>query len=140
MEFYQKSLKNLQSYPLVSIPNGMEFYSGLCSVWLCFLRFNSQRDGILQNVVKEATKMLLLVSIPNGMEFYLSFPHQVLAFYSVSIPNGMEFYPTIFSISSSKRSFNSQRDGILPKIIFWNDDTRGFQFPTGWNSTALAKF
>ena len=56
--------------PIVSIPNGMEFYRR-------FIGGNGRARS---------------VSIPNGMEFYcivLAF----LFFYNlVSIPNGMEFY------------------------------------------------
>ena len=78
----------------------------------------------------------------------------------VSIPNGMEFYNFIIPFSIPFRwSFNSQRDGILryhqgkkkyrkPKVSIPNGmefykryskhsyRLAGFQFPTGWNSTA----
>ena len=71
----------------------------------------------------------------------------------------MEFYyASIFAKSSRLKSFNSQRDGILPALSFFvsasyfcfNSQRDGilrrsaipkrfrvlFQFPTGWNSTS----
>ena len=58
------------------------------------------------------------VSIPNGMEFYgVSARHRKAA-WLVSIPNGMEFYPRRLLFSATVvRSFNSQRDGILPSLF-----------------------
>ena len=76
---------------LVSIPNGMEFYSSTASKLVAYVGFNSQRDGILLlefielkgkytfqfptvwnstflKNTKEAGQGV--VSIPNGMEFY----------------------------------------------------------------------
>ena len=56
---------------------------------------------------------------------------------SVSIPNGMEFYLKALKKEKKwKKSFNSQRDGIL--LSYYADLYLkfGFQFPTGWNSTA----
>ena len=59
-----------------------------------------------------------MVSIPNGMEFYASGSDYV-RFDNVSIPNGMEFYTSILSFGlPSMAGFNSQRDGILPRVKF----------------------
>ena len=56
-------------------------------------RFNSQRDGILQNCIAP----------------------KIYQAYTVSIPNGMEFYSLLCrGIVRKLNSFNSQRDGILP--------------------------
>ena len=57
------------------------------------------------------------VSIPNGIEFYIRLPLMKMMPIGVSIPNGMEFYDDLTA-------------GVLT--------TKLFQFPTGWNSTALA--
>ena len=57
------------------------------------MRFNSQRDEILQNFAI-AKMQHVAVSIPNGMEFYKV---------------GCEKW------HKRQMSFNSQRDGILPK-------------------------
>ena len=76
---------------------------------------------------------------------------------TVSIPNGMEFYQNPIplwvyrkSFNSQrdgilrscgcycfcfKESFNSQRDGILLKACHFSRSVIGFQFPTGWNFT-----
>ena len=113
---------------LVSIPNGMEFYS-YCQnfsffYWQC--RFNSQRDGILPtlNVIQPERDGILL---RNGLDAVRSWKFQfptgwnstcaitfLSSFDLVSIPNGMEFYQSQQKI---RNTFTL------------------FQFPTGWNST-----
>ena len=47
----------------------------------------------------------------------------------------MEFYVLYLSQCQSSKSFNSQRDGILPKALRYRSSLSLFQFPTGWNST-----
>ena len=118
----------------VSIPNGMEFYSGRRNSFEPIIRFQFPTGwNSTQNLKEE--KWTLQVSIPNGMEFYyiacrrklfaVGFNSQRdgilqwddrawLSTTLVSIPNGMKFY---FAIS-----------------IFRSSNT-AFQFPTGWNST-----
>ena len=137
MEFYAMAQSLRERYK-VSIPNGMEFYLGLLTV-LCdtdrfqfptgwnstaFAKilpfpsssFNSQRDGILPMTI-----------------FVMSF------FTQVSIPNGMEFYSRLSRLTESYLyCFNSQRDGILLELFCDSRTHRGFQFPTGWNSTLAA--
>ena len=139
MEFYKRPLAS-DSIPVrVSIPNGMEFYfmpydatydntkgfqfpTGWNSTtWLnCLGRFvksfNSQRDGILLYAVKAGLALLRRVSIPNGMEFYTPVRLWARCLPPVSIPNGMEFYLLSLSCFLVGKSFNSQRDGILPVI------------------------
>ncbi len=48
MEFYTKIGHNAIDRQIVSIPNGMEFYEVLSLRWSDVNCFNSQRDGILQ--------------------------------------------------------------------------------------------
>ena len=108
---------------MVSIPNGMEFYSRfplpLPPFAFCF---NSQRDGILPNPAKTFVACQF-VSIPNGMEFYWVAARLRQLAKSVSIPNGMEFYFFVVSNHSIPPGFNSQRDGILLfqgfKLLFY---------------------
>ena len=49
----------------------------------------------------------------------------------------MEFYAVLPPINTPKKSFNSQRDGILLLLRVKKDFRIAFQFPTGWNSTVL---
>ena len=137
MEFYKKAGMLCRMLSTVSIPNGMEFYRSLSianiSIGYCF---NSQRDGILPQLIHcEYIYRILFqfptgwnstlwcfrrkpqdyVSIPNGMEFYAAKNTKFSFFILVSIPNGMEFY-------------GSHRQHLRePRNLF--------QFPTGWNST-----
>ena len=141
--------------------------------------FNSQRDGILLKPVHNLVFVLLLFQFPTGWnstvdgivehcQYTFQFPTGwnstgyrcscPRSLQMVSIPNGMEFYGKECKLGDSKRSFNSQRDGILqryklfryPKALVsipngmefydlrrsWNSLLkRKFQFPTGWNST-----
>ena len=103
--------------PLVSIPNGMEFYKPVIARFdwrrefqfptgwnsthrlvfnmFCVGGFNSQRDGIL------LCRLLcyirnIFVSIPNGMEFYYRSSPYLHEMTTVSIPNGMEFYGSFY--------------------------------------------
>ena len=99
-------------------------------------RFNSQRDGILQEA-KFHRHLDTFVSIPNGMEFYRARGYQTKWAKCVSIPNGMEFYKaSLISSLAPVSRFNSQRDGILPRRKHCcSCGLSQFQFPTGWNST-----
>ena len=99
-----------------------------------------------------------IVSIPNGMEFYFARSDYRKNRALVSIPNGMEFYRIPKKDDIFPFRFNSQRDGILLKIVKnilaklhgFNSQRDGilrsqrrhkgdayklFQFPAGWNST-----
>ena len=119
---------------VVSIPNGMEFYTKTALGNLRSASFNSQRDGILHfkaRYGKEITKCFnsqrdgilpttflkllpcLMFQFPTGWNSTLL---RILcrSIRTVSIPNGMEFYKV-------------ENPWVL--VI----DT--FQFPTGWNST-----
>ena len=78
-----------------------------------FIRFNSQRDGIL------------LIPLPKsrGKELF-------------QFPTGWNSTEKLFAFCFIDSSFNSQRDGILPKMRYRNARAFiRFQFPTGWNST-----
>ena len=99
---------------IVSIPNGMEFYSNYafwCSQYTnCF---KSQRDGILQ--LPLIAEILGKNGFNSQRDGILQINACFFAFYKdVSIPNGMEFY-------LDARPFLTN--------CLW------FQFPTGWNST-----
>ena len=102
--------------------------------------FNSQRDGILRRPVSLASiKAKRFNSQRDGILLNIE---RILFFARhVSIPNGMEFYPHKLHCVGSRRSFNSQRDGIL-QCHYYREPyfPRRFQFPTGWNSTLLVKF
>ena len=100
----------------VSIPNGMEFYISSGRKNSFDPSFNSQRDGILRGSKPDDTGVSEF-QFPTGWN---STPGEVIEKYNfqVSIPNGMEFYLSqLFSIRIQRASFNSQRDGILPKQI-----------------------
>jgi len=56
--------------------------------------------------------------------------------HSFQFPTGWNSTVTQNNSLSSERSFNSQRDGILPTSIKYGKNTAMFQFPTGWNSTS----
>ena len=97
------------------------------------------------------------VSIPNGMEFYYFFIGFDKPVFEFQFPTGwnsteadaknqielqMFQFPTgwnstlaTLTISTTWKSFNSQRDGILHKKCLLLRDEAEFQFPTGWNST-----
>ena len=101
--------------PVVSIPNGMEFYALWVSVARCSLSgFNSQRDGILPQWVLCALCHKLF-QFPTGWNSTNSFWHieNLSCFNSqrdgilreMAIPKKYE-----------QSGFNSQRDGILPKL------------------------
>ena len=62
---------------------------------------------------------LITRSIPNGMEFYFTLPTPPQPMMAVSIPNGMEFYvarPCL--IHRGLQGLNSQRDGILLYVAY----------------------
>ena len=98
---------------VVSIPNGMEFYTKTALGNLRSASFNSQRDGILLPI-KRRLRSKMNVSIPNGMEFYIFWAGDRSAVFA---------------------RFNSQRDEILPSRVSIAFILALFQFPTGWNST-----
>ena len=126
------------SYFMVSIPNGMEFYSGIFPTHIKITEsFNSQRDGILLTR-KNSRLPTAYVSIPNGMEFYQISKNHTMIEKKVSIPNGMEFYHRLPLLKLASHSFNSQRDGILHNVLLKRFLDTLFQFPTGWNSTILS--
>ena len=104
--------------PIVSIPNGMEFYY-------------RHRLG---------SDFAFVVSIPNGMEFY---PKGVIRQDSVAafqFPTGWNSTAQARSYSRFRPRFNSQRDGILQSHKRRNKSRAwAFQFPTGWNSTIIAE-
>ena len=59
IEFYLVACFSLWLSPIVSIPNEMEFYQDLMEVQnVIDNRFNSQRDGILQFIDREAKGLL----------------------------------------------------------------------------------
>ena len=115
MKFYSSIISIKIWKIVVSIPNGMKFYSFFETLLPSALRcFNSQRDEILR-MKNLQDRFRRGVSIPNGMKFYAA---MAIHFYSLQM------------------SFNSQRDEILHPIyqpfhLFGGK----FQFPTGWNST-----
>ena len=102
-----------QIYFLVSIPNGMEFYSIRPSLWLLLAEFQFP-TGWNSTQKTQTTKAKPIVSIPNGMEFYND---------KIAIINeNIEFqFPTGWN-----STFNLYHSG---------NDSKVFQFPTGWNST-----
>ena len=100
---------------MVSIPNGMEFYSR--KAWesgeIKMFQFPTGWNSTLRS---EARHYLRSVSIPNGMEFYAKVRYLNLRSARFnSQRDGILLYPNIVNIRSMK-SFNSQRDGILPNI------------------------
>ena len=120
----------------VSIPNGMEFYTSFTKPILAVgLSFNSQRDGILLLSIILKILQYLMFQFPTGWNSTY-FGKNLEMGNDVSIPNGMEFYLISSGFSFSQLCFNSQRDGILRSPPKFNVRSfKGFQFPTGWNST-----
>jgi len=103
---------------VVSIPNGMEFYSILSRGLKCpWGSFNSQRDGILPQNCGDG-RLRTLVSIPNGMEFY-----HCNARVTQSNKNGFNsqrdgiLLETALTFCRRVACFNSQRDGILHEFL-----------------------
>ena len=100
---------------IVSIPNGMEFYTSLFSFYRGLFAFQFPTGGN-STIIAYFIHIKQIVSIPNGMEFYLSIRRKIEALALVSIPNGMEFYKEVdIKIADEELGFNSQRDGILQK-------------------------
>ena len=134
MEFYHRRAANRFCVFPVSIPNRMEFY--LISDWTfekplpCF---NSQRDGILLTM-KSMRISNLLFQFPTGWNSTISTIFSSLCFL-VSIPNGMEFYtPFCWSRLSTPVSIPNGMEFYLIRVVI-GVICKGFQFPTGWNST-----
>ena len=70
----------------------------------------AQRHGLRDEVYH--------VSIPSGIEFYLVACFSPRLSPIVSIPNGMEFYAVVIVFFAAiKQGFNSQRDGILRRMV-----------------------
>ena len=95
--------------------------------------FNSQRDGILLSWCYYGRRWIRF-QFPTGWNSTLFKPSFSLSSL-VSIPNGMEFYWARERSGASRKSFNSQRDGILLSSAVFGSVCSSFQFPTGWNST-----
>ena len=94
---------------IVSIPNGMEFYS----------------FGLTIDISK------IRVSIPNGMEFYCLIKRYSRRLCVFQFPTGWNSTICLnFSILSGK-SFNSQRDGILRRRSLWESDRYRVSIPNG---------
>ena len=81
-----------------------------------------------------------MVSIPNGMEFYLA--QKVFFIYRVfvSIPNGMEFYRNNLPKIRLHDSFNSQRDGILPRYDLLYERWALVSIPNGMEFYSISYF
>ena len=152
-----QSLKAAQiARSIVSIPNGMEFYKANTSKLKPFMRFSSQRDGILRNGYFKLYRIPAF-QFPTGWNSTIGLSQNIRWISNVSIPNGMEFYakaneiavftftfqfPTGWNSTSAFTwallcfvCFNSQRDGILRSRSIRRNGSFAFQFPTGWNST-----
>ena len=144
---------------IVSIPNGMEFYTllkfpvylvnlfqfptgwnstGLCDHVSVFgFGFNSQRDGILQGMLAKLT-LNYTVSIPNEMEFYI-------ILFSFSTFAELFQFPTGWNSTrcwAPRKSVHRlvsipNRMEFYDKEIFRQSRSVAFQFPTGWNSTGI---
>ena len=135
MEFYCGQGGFTRHRSSVSIPNGMEFYQISHLLTQGVESFNSP-TGWNSTQKTQTTKAKPIVSIPNGMEFYGSHRSWCALFRHVSIPNGMEFYACEKRYLAPKKSFNSQRDGILQlNKRSYLGPLLMFQVPTGWNST-----
>ena len=93
----------------------MEFYTSWCLCFLLSRCFNSQRDGILRYLNRQNfyPKYRFNSQRDGILRAYI---FSIIEISFVSIPNGMEFY-------------RGARFFPLPCQLF--------QFPTGWNSTAL---
>ena len=158
MEFYSWRAAQRIDHELVSIPNGMEFYTLAKTASLAVPMFQFPTGW---NSTKELLKfgVKIDVSIPNGMEFYLnstilserskcfnsqrdgilqlSFQRRVYWKGWVSIPNGMEFYKASSYLSYRRRSKFQFPTGWNSTYHRFSDSlhNKRFQFPTGWNST-----
>ncbi len=69
MEFYEQRCLICFVKSMVSIPNGMEFYSTLNSRTMPRQRFQFP-TGWNSTVQINLSEIIKIVSIPNGMEFY----------------------------------------------------------------------
>ena len=113
MEFYRTSEGLLEEKSNVSIPNGMEFYTGI-ALFLkpILIGFNSQRDGILPCSLASSKLSSSFNSQRDGIL-------HVLCRY-------MDLSP-VFQFPTGWNSTGVKID--LPL------SPQKFQFPTGWNST-----
>ena len=145
---------------MVSISNGMEFYSKLeLSISRATHCFNFQRAGRLpERILRRKRghsrfqfptgwnstrtckfKILFwrLFQFPTGWNSTLLSRRSKIYTVLVSIPNGMEFYPLlsdIWLIGNLLFQFPTGWNSTLP-CGFERTACRRFQFPTGWNST-----
>ena len=117
-----------------------------------WVRFNSQRDGILfkqerfidmdyaefqfptgwNSIVslRWAVKWIL-VSIPNGMEFYIIAPPHLATKEPFQFPTGWNSISGVDVFNVSDGGFNSQRDGILLSSWDWILPSDEVSIPNG---------
>ena len=74
------------------------------------------------------------------MEFYVRIARFADDRALFQFPTGWNSTCAHTTFCMSWRSFNSQRDGILPRYLAYIAGFKPFQFPTGWNSTAQRAF
>ena len=135
MEFYWAREWWLLRFRFVSIPNGMEFYrkgrkgkanhksfnsqrDGILlkqtrSVKLKVDGFNSQRDGILQNPLHIDASSFLAFQFPTGWNSTYVCGRLMHEYVKFQFPTGWNSTGSRLISRLEKRSFNSQRDGIL---------------------------
>ncbi len=112
MEFYKSLSLEFYAKTIVSIPNGMEFYTMLDNTINYAIGFNSQRDGILlknpgyclfhDRFNSQRDGILQKGGIFNGAEAD-----------EFQFPTGWNSTCVFIYYCSLIRCFNSQRDGIL---------------------------
>ena len=122
---------------------GFQFPTGWNSTGVPFtikdlanVRFNSQRDGILQAGIELTILDLDKFQFPTGWNSTLRLFGGNKRQKAVSIPNGMEFYVFIHLSRRIAHTFqfptgwNSTKTGKAKR-----EKAKRFQLPTGWNST-----
>ena len=144
MEFYLRDTRLFLQRSSVSIPNGMEFYGCSCivSCWCYFVSIPNGMEfyGHLFTIIapielfqfptgwnstqcSTTPSTMPSVSIPNGMEFYRVLLKLFQFHWKFQFPTGWNSTKRRVKDLDSGESFNSQRDGILPKIsyrlIYW---------------------
>ena len=116
---------------VVSIPNGMEFYSVplLSDIWLIGFQFPTGWNSTKAQTICHNT--CILFQFPTGWNSTAGRFRSVL-YWQVSIPNGMEFYPSRVScLVKILAGFNSQRDGILPILRSYYFSSTLVSIPNG---------
>ena len=115
MEFYGSDSLYIPLPTLVSIPNGMEFYKiNGSNVTSLVVRFNSQRDGILQEIQIICDDEEIVFQFPTGWNSTHLMHREPRRIKRFQFPTGWNSTPTIIGKNAGILSFNSQRDGILP--------------------------